>query len=223
MAETNSQQQNQAFLQQLERQRLAKPCRRLIDLRGKVAGECQAYQIGQQTHYLDDRSYLLLKTLLQRSNNQFTVGVFEAWQKACQLLLQQDNVPVAASQKPILYRDSRQFQWLDFDQRIEHREPRLNFTTPALIDAQELRYHASTINISASAMRLSMRRAQHLQTGQQVFISLPDLQTEAPADLLTEMPYVVQSLAHSERQTIAVVQRQSVNNLSLSQWFDSCG
>ena len=222
MAETNSQQQNQAFLQQLERQRLAKPCRRLIDLRGKVAGECHVYQIGQQTHYLDDRSYLLLKTLLERSDNLFTVGVFEAWQKAHQLLMQQDNVAVAdPTQKPILYRDSRQFQWLDFDQRIERREPRLNFTTPALIDAQELRYHASTINISASAMRLSMRRAQHLQTGQQVFISLPDLQAEAPADLLTEMPYVVQSLAHSERQTIAVVQRQSVNNLSLSQWFDN--
>lgn len=222
MAQTDSQQQNQAFLQQLERQRLAKPCLRLIDLRGKVAGECQAYQIGQQTHYLDDRSYLLLKTLLQRSDNQFTVGVFEAWQKAHQLLMQQDNAAVMApAQKPILYRDSRQFQLLEFDHRIERREPRLNFTTPALIDAQELRYHASTINISASAMRLSMRRAQHLQTGQQVFISLPDLQAEAPADLLTEMPYIIQSLAHSDRQTIAILQRQSENDLSLSNWFNN--
>ncbi len=92
MAEPDNRQQNQAFLQQLERQRLQKTCLRDIDLRGKVAGECQAYQIGDRTHYLDDRSYLLIKTLLEHSHNQFTVAVYEAWQKALQQLMQQDAV-----------------------------------------------------------------------------------------------------------------------------------
>lgn len=219
MAETDSRQQNQAFLQQLERQRLQKPCLRNIDLRGKVAGECQAYQIGQRTHYLDDRSYLLLKTLLERSNNQFTVAVYEALQKALQLLTQQDTATAEAEQKPILYRDSQQYQLLAFDSRIERREPRFNITTPALIDAGELRYHASTINISASALRLSMRRAQHLQTGQHILVSLPDLQQNAPADLLSEMPYRILSLEHTAQHTVAIVQRQREDNLAISQWF----
>ncbi|MDX1574067.1 MAG: PilZ domain-containing protein [Methylophaga sp.] len=221
MAETDSRQQNQAFLQQLERQRLQKPCLRNIDLRGKVAGECQAYQIGNRTHYLDDRSYLLLKTLLERNNNQFTVAVYEAWQKALQLLMQQDAVPVNVEQKPILYRDSQQFQWLDFDSRIERREPRFNITTPAVIDAEELRYHASTTNISASAMRLSMRRVQHLLTGQNILISLPTLQLDAPADLLTEMPYRVIALEHTAQHSVAIVQRQRQDDLALSQWLDN--
>lgn len=221
MAETDSRQQNQAFLQQLERQRLQKTCLRNIDLRGKVAGECQAYQIGERTHYLDDRSYLLLKTLLERSNNQFTVAVYEAWQKALQLLMQQDAAPANVEQKPILYRDSQRFQWLDFDSRIERREPRFNITTPAVIDANELRYHASTTNISASAMRLSMRRVQHLQTGQNIFISLPTLQLDAPADLLTEMPYRIIAMEHTAQHSVAIVQRQREDDLALSQWFDN--
>jgi len=221
MAETDSRQQNQAFLQQLERQRLQKPCLRNIDLRGKVAGECQAYQIGARTHYLDDRSYLLLKTLLERSNNQFTVAVYEAWQKALQLLMQQDAAPVNIEQKPILYRDSQHYQWLDFDSRIERHEPRFNITTPAVIDADELRYHASTTNISASAMRLNMRRVQHLQTAQNIFISLPTLQLDAPADLLTEMPFRVIALEHTAQHSVAIVQRQREDDLALSQWFDN--
>ncbi len=221
MAETDSRQQNQAFLQQLERQRLQKPCLLNIDLRGKVAGECQAYQIGARTHYLDDRSYLLLKTLLERSHNQFTVAVYEAWQKALQLLIQQDAAPADIEQKPILYRNSQHYQWLDLDSRIERHEPRFNITTPAILDADELRYHASTTNISASAMRLSMRRVQHLQTKQNIFISLPNLQLDAPAELLTEMPYRIISLEHTAQHSVAIVQRQREDNLALSQWFDS--
>lgn len=219
MAETDSRQQNQAFLQQLERQRLQKPCLRNIDLRGKVAGECQAYQIGQRTHYLDDRSYLLLKALLERSNNQFTVGVYEAWQKALQLLTKQDTAANATQQKPILSRDSESFQLLDFDSRIVRREPRINITTTALIDAEELRYHASTLNISASGMRLSMRRTQQLQTEQTVLISLPLLQESAPAKLLTDMPYRIKSLEHSAQHTIAIIQRQRDDDLTLTEWF----
>ncbi|MDT8311257.1 MAG: PilZ domain-containing protein [Methylophaga sp.] len=221
MAENDSRQQNQAFLQQLERQRLQKPCLRIIDLRGKVAGECQAYQIGQRTHYLDDRSYLLLKTLLERSNNQLTVGVFEALQKALKSLLQQQSSPIETEQKPILCRHSQQYQLLDFAGRIERREPRFNITTRVLIDASELRYHASTINISSSALRISMRRAQHLQTEQQILVSLPDLQQNAPADLLTEMPFRILSLEHTAQHTVAIVQRQREDDLALSHWFDN--
>lgn len=221
MAEPDSRQQNQAFLQQLERQRLQKPCLRNIDLRGKVAGECQAYQIGQRTHYLDDRSYLLLKTLLQRSDNQFTVGVYEAWQKALQLLMQQDATTESPTQKPILYRDSQIYQLLNFDSRIERREPRVNITTQALLDAGELRYHASTLNISASAMRLSMRRTQQLQTDQQLLITLPQLQSSAPDGLLTEMAYRVISLEHNAQHTIAIIQRQRDDDLALTAWFDN--
>ncbi|MDG1687880.1 MAG: hypothetical protein P8J13_02810 [Gammaproteobacteria bacterium] len=39
-----------------------------IDLRNKVKGECQSYQFGGVTHYLDDRGYLLAKPLIEQSD-----------------------------------------------------------------------------------------------------------------------------------------------------------
>ncbi|MDH5358835.1 MAG: PilZ domain-containing protein, partial [Gammaproteobacteria bacterium] len=83
---SESKTRNQAFLQNLERQRLKKPCGRIIDLRGKVVGECQAYTFGGLTHYLDDRGYLLVKQLLDRANGQYTNGVYEALFKALKSL-----------------------------------------------------------------------------------------------------------------------------------------
>ena len=62
MAETVAHKtKNKAFLQEIERQRLNKPSSLAIDLRNKVAGECQPYLFGGITHHLDDRGYLLVK------------------------------------------------------------------------------------------------------------------------------------------------------------------
>ena len=68
---------NRAFLDYLERQRLNKPSSLTIDLRNKVAGECQPYLFGGVTHYLDDRGYLLAKRLLERFDGRYTIGVYE--------------------------------------------------------------------------------------------------------------------------------------------------
>ena len=89
MATENSKAQNQAFLAQLERQRLQKPCQRIIDLRGKVTGECQPYEFGGINHYLDDRSYLILKQLVDRMGGHYTVGVYEALMQAVRQFQQQ--------------------------------------------------------------------------------------------------------------------------------------
>lgn len=75
MAENNAtKSRNQAFLEQHERQRLNKRCNRTIDLRGKVVGQCLAYQFGGRTHHLDDRAYLLAKQLLERFDGRYTFG-----------------------------------------------------------------------------------------------------------------------------------------------------
>ena len=91
MATESSKAQNQAFLAQLERQRLQKPCQRIIDLRGKVTGECQPYEFGDVTHYLDDRSYLILKQLVERMGGHYTVGVYEALMQAIRQFQQQSQ------------------------------------------------------------------------------------------------------------------------------------
>ena len=82
---------NKAFLQQQERLRMNKPSSLAIDLRNKVIGECQTYQFGGVTHYLDDRGYLLAKRLMERFDGRYTIGVYELVLKAIKTLAQTDS------------------------------------------------------------------------------------------------------------------------------------
>ncbi|MDM7859766.1 PilZ domain-containing protein [Alteromonas sp. ASW11-36] len=65
------------FLLKMELKRLARPCIRVIDLRGKVDGECQIYEHGGRQHYLDD---IAIETFEQqvRIFGEYTLGVYEA-------------------------------------------------------------------------------------------------------------------------------------------------
>src|SRR6056297_3348501 len=121
MAEfSDRKQQNQAFLQELERQRLNKSCLRIIDLRGKVAGECQAYQFGNRTHYLDDRAYLLAKQLMARFDGRYTVGVYETLLRALKQLDSQDK---NSSQ------NNNALPVINLDQPLHRAETRTVFST----------------------------------------------------------------------------------------------
>lgn len=104
MAE-NSTSKNQQFLQQFEQQRLNKPCNRIIDLRGKVAGECQAYTFGGKTHYYLRLYCRTLNSPLFWLNQNDTVHSIKAFQlsemaeKSMQVL-RQENGSLDFSQLP---------------------------------------------------------------------------------------------------------------------------
>ena len=65
------------FLLKMELKRLARPCIRVIDLRGKVDGECKLYHHAGKEHYLDD---IAIDTFEQqvRLFGEYTLGVYEA-------------------------------------------------------------------------------------------------------------------------------------------------
>ena len=65
------------FLLKMELKRLARPCIRVIDLRGKVDGECQLYQHDGRQHYLDDIAIEAFEQQV-RIFGEYTLGVYEA-------------------------------------------------------------------------------------------------------------------------------------------------
>ncbi|AFJ03402.1 PilZ domain-containing protein [Methylophaga frappieri] len=219
MAQSSSREQNKLFLEQLERQRLQKPCLRHIDLRGRVPGECQAYQMGDRVHYLDDRSYVLLKSLLEQNHNQFTIGVYERWQKALKRLLEQDNGAQQTARSVAIAQPANNINLVSFDHLISRQEPRLNLTTSVLIDTGEVQYHAGTLNISATAIRISMRRAHQISAGQSLWLSLPALQESAPEGLLTDIACRLLKVSHDARYTQAVILLNPDKNKVLENWL----
>lgn len=215
----NSKAKNEAFLKQMEHQRLNKLCNRVIDLRGKVAGECQAYSFGGKTHYLDDRGYLLAKQLLDRFNGRYTFGVYEALLTALKSLSstskETTNVPIT----PILARDKSKVQVIPFDYQLQRKELRINFSTPVELHIADVQYHAATIDITTSAIRIALKRAFTLEQGDNVAISLPEL-TKQQAGLLNKIPYKVIKITHDELRTYIILARNRKDNPAVTDWFD---
>ncbi len=214
---------NEAFLRQLEIQRLNKPCNRIIDLRGKVAGECQAYTFGERIHYLDDRAYLLAKQLLARFNGRYTMGVYESLLKALKMLSQQQKDVIVEAKKGILHQDPVQPQYISFDQILQRKERRIVYASPIDIIIADVLYHGSTIDITSSAIKITLRRAHTIEQGDYVnvtFSTLNGLNEQNTANLLTKISYKVVQIEHDEKYTYAILVRNRDDNIAVTNWFD---
>jgi hypothetical protein len=214
---------NEAFLRQLEIQRLNKPCNRIIDLRGKVAGECQAYTFGDRIHYLDDRAYLLAKQLLDRFNGRYTMGVYDSLLKALKMLDQQQQKVTFDTKKEILHQDPIKPQHIPFDQILQRKERRIVYASPIDIAIADVLYHGSTIDITSSAIKITLRRAHTIDPGDYVnvtFSGLKDLAQADTTDLLTEISYKVVQIEHDEKYTYAILVRNRDDNSAVTNWFD---
>lgn len=222
MADTSeSKYRNESFLRQHEHQRLNKPCNRIIDLRGKVAGECQAYTFGGLTHYLDDRAYLLAKQLLDRFNGRYTVGVNEALFKALKILTTESTVTNTKQEaKPILIRDQADVQFISFDQLLLRKEPRIQYATAIDLHMADVLYHATTIDITSSAIRITLKRAFTLEEGDKVSVSFPEFITDSQPKLLSRIHYTLLKVEHDQRRTYAILVRGHDDNKHVTAWFD---
>jgi len=222
MAETQDlKNKNQAFLQQMDRQRLNRPCNRVIDLRGKVSGECQAYQFGDKTHYLDDRGYLLARQLLDRFDGRYTIGVYEALLKALKNLSSEEtSAPVKTAKKSILYRDSNHLQLIPFDSLLKRKEARILYNTSVLISVADVLYHATTVDITTSAIRLTSKRTFTLNKGDIVTVKFTDFCHQAHTELLENVHYSVIKIDHDEQHTYLILARNPHENIAITTWFD---
>ena len=198
MATESSKNQNQLFLAQLERQRLQKTCQRIIDLRGKVSGECQPYEFGDLTHYLDDRNYLILKQLVERMGGSYTVGVYEALLQTVRQFQQQSQQAQTSAT------DDNSLLLLRLDQPVRRQAQRVLLTLPVTIATAQLSYHAMTLDISADAIRVSMKQASTLEKNDTVQVSFehfPNAHNTEP----TKIAFDITRLDHDEQRTFIVL------------------
>ena len=222
MADTpESTTRNESFLRRHEHQRLNKSCNRIIDLRGKVAGECQAYTFGGLTHYLDDRAYLVAKQLLDRFNGRYTVGVNEALFKALKTLTNESTATnTRQAIKPILIRDQSDVQFIAFDQLLLRKEPRIQYATAIDLHVADVLYHATTIDITSSAIRITLKRAFTLEDGDKISVSFPEFLTSSQTKLLAKIHYRLFKVEHDQRRTYAILVRDHDDNKKVTAWFD---
>lgn len=212
MAELPSRkQQNQAFLQELEKHRLNKPCLRIIDLRGKVAGECQAYEFGERVHYLDDRAYLLVKQLLARFGGRYTVGVYEALFKALKQLNEPAPAPVERNAGP---------NFVQLDQPLQRSETRTVISTAVQIRLDDMLYHGHTVDLSPHAIRVSCKRTFTLEPGDEVSVEFTELAEQSGLNGLRHVNFHILKIDHDDSHTSLVLQREPAHLDDVTLWLN---
>lgn len=216
----DSRSKNIAFLKQLEEQRLKKPSNRTIDLRGKVAGECQAYSFGGLTHFLDDRAYILAKQLLVRFNGQYTIGVYEALVKAIKVLNQNTvNTPEKTTKQAVLNQDSDRVQLIALDQQFKRKQSRIVHTTAVEIRLGDMHYNGVTLDIAPAAIRMSTRRVYTLEKNDVVSVTFPDMSSPDEPSLPDEIPYKIVKITHDDRRSQIILVLDGTAKFEIEKWW----
>ncbi|HBX61053.1 MAG TPA: hypothetical protein DEG65_13870, partial [Methylophaga sp.] len=130
-----------------------------------MTGECQPYEFGGINHYLDDRSYLILKQLVDRMGGHYTVGVYEGLMQAVRQFQQQ------AQQQQTTPIEDDGVLLIRLDQPVRRQAPRMLLTLPVTIQVGELSYHAMTLDVSIDAIRVSMKHVAALEKNDTVNVS----------------------------------------------------
>lgn len=214
----DSKARNAAFLKALEIQRLKRPSSYALDLRGKVAGECQAYSIAGTTHYLDDRGYLLVKQLMARFNGQYTIGVQEAVLKAIKTLPRKDEGPTIKVKQTILSRDDSLVQLIALDQSFRRKESRITFSTPVEIRLGDMLYNGITLDISAVAIRVNLKRVSTLEKGDTISVTFPELAPASESRLLANINYSILKIQHDDRRSQLILNLEDDSPELLAWW-----
>lgn len=143
---------NDKFLLKMELNRLVAPTQRLIDLRGKVDGECTQYQYSNQTHYLDEVGIKTFENLIKKYGH-YCNGVYEAMQQTENnfRVMQESNSSPRIKPLPTAI---PAIQFGHYHGRVEER---MYLSVPLELKAgDEMIYEAMSSNMSMSGMRIRL-------------------------------------------------------------------
>ncbi|WP_232428157.1 PilZ domain-containing protein [Photobacterium marinum] len=162
----------------MELNRIMAPCRQVVDLRGRVNGECRPYELGGLRHWLDDVAINTYHKRIKHFGGKFRVGLYEALMNTrnnFRILHQQHKQETHTAETP---RRDTQFDasLIRFGHYLTREENRLQITTPvelALPFKQTV--HGVTSDLSCSGAKFKVPSAFKYNLGMSVKATFPQM------------------------------------------------
>lgn len=162
----------------MELNRIMAPCHKIVDLRGRVKGECRPYELNGLKHWLDDVAINTYHKRIKVFGGQYRVGLYEALMNTrnnFRVLHQQGKLE---SQKDDAPQRDTQFDasLIRFGHYLTRGENRLQIATPvdlALPFNQSV--HGVTSDLSYSGAKFKVPSAFIYNLGQTVVAKFPKL------------------------------------------------
>lgn len=212
------------FLDKMEEKRIRKPCFERIDMRGKVAGECERYMLHNREFYLDDISYGLYQEGLKAHHGAFTVATYEAivngahtnrsvreQQNLRELAAQRNTRDAAVNNRSTTSTQNAQ-QGAAREQKAElyqpeliplgyfkrRREDRLQYVTSVQIQQDMKTFNGTTRDISVNGLQIALKGVYKFVVGARLQIALTSLQEQETKLDVSHLRYRIVSCEQRE-------------------------
>lgn len=204
------------FLIKMELKRQAKPCNRVIDLRGSIDGECQPYEHDDMTHFLDDVAVEVFERQI-RTFGRYTLGVYEAANntensfRVLQLKEQekrktQEVVPEEKPEDTNIPKQTYHAPVIHFSGFNQRSEERMNFSISIEVFTDiSGSLPATTIDLSVSGLKIKAHKKYLFQPGEKVSVQFRGLEEEYTLNRKEGISYQITEIDHSrEEQRISL-------------------
>lgn len=160
------------FLLKMELNRLATSCTRVIDLRNKTDLNCETFEFGAQTHFIDPPAKASFREALALYREQYTLGVYEqviAAHKARILKSRSstnssDNVPTTYVAEGVV-----------LGNYFARSEERMNYSMKIEVSQAMQQYMGITVDLSVGGARIRLPAKQNLNAKQPIRVKLLEL------------------------------------------------
>ncbi|MCD9514171.1 PilZ domain-containing protein [Photobacterium carnosum] len=163
----------------MEINRLMTPCNKIIDLRGRVKGQCRQYTFKGLNHWLDDVAINIYHHRKAIFADQYCYGLYEELintHNNFRILHQQQKISPSNTTPTYTQYSLFQAQLIRFGYYLNREEKRLSIATQiALTLANEQQILATTVDLSLSGARCKVPTAFDYQLGQTITASFPQL------------------------------------------------
>lgn len=202
-----------ALVIKMEVRRLLKESPRVIDLRGKVDGECDFFELDGVNHCMDEIAKEVFDQQMQ-IYGFYSVGVYEAvhktennfrvrYEKEIQQAQQQNNPNFTPSEnqpdeRPQVNHIVPSFTFSDIDRRTEER---MNFYCAIdLMNQDNLFIEAKTMDLSQNGIRVKTESAESIEIGQKLSLYFTGLASQYVLEDVDGEQYEVVNINYHEEE-----------------------
>jgi hypothetical protein len=203
------------FLLKMELMRLARPCIRLIDLRGLVDGKCRIYEHQGKVHTLDD---LAIETFERqvRIFGEYTIGVYEAvsntennfrvmYKKEQQEAKTKNNKPVVVKPKA----ENFQAPLIQFGAFAYRDEERMNFSVNIeMFSEMNKSIQATTIDVSVKGLKVKASKEHLFKIDERLTVQFRGLEKEYLLNKRQGVAYIISSIERTKDDQRLNLKRQ---------------
>jgi hypothetical protein len=212
------------FLIKMELKRLAKPCLRLIDLRGLVAGDCREYTYQDKIHYLDDTAIDVFERQV-RLFGEYTMGVYEAvknTENSYRVIYQKQREQAEKVGKEVKVANPHHAPVMQFGEFAKRKEERMNFTVNVeMFTELNKSIQATTIDVSVSGLKVKVASEKLFKVGEQLTIQFRGLEGEYSIDKKAGVGYTIIDVESIPReQRIALKKNDEHASHSVKEFFE---